>query len=221
VTSGEQSTLGTFFFTGCIVIPVHLPIQFCSRAGSFIIVVPGEQRLTPNFGSLQATVLVGPRHVESTLEATRCQSRTSVLVQTQNCSRQLERSRSLVVIHTPRLWDDKAPGPRRVATCHLDAHSGDWPSEFARLTVRWYAPEAVNLSAAIETDLGQQLFSEGIETPDGSLFLHVAKLTFDLPRLVHEGGQVGCGIGTIFHGRIHSNLLFLFLRYALSLTKYV
>jgi len=97
-----------------------------------------------------------------------------------------------------------------VATCHLDAHSGDWPSEFARLTVRWYLPEVGNLSSAMETDLGQQLSSEGIETPDGSLFLRVAELTLDLPRWVHKGGQVGCGIGTISHGRIHMNFFFFF-----------
>ena len=50
----------------------------------------------------------------------------------------------------------------------------------------------------METDLGQQLFSEGIETPDGSLFLRVADPTLDLPRWAHKGGQVGCGIGFFF-----------------------
>ena len=40
-----------------------------------------------------------PRHGKSSLEATRCQSRPSILLQTQSCSRQVGRSRSLAVIH--------------------------------------------------------------------------------------------------------------------------
>lgn len=109
----------------------------------------------------------------------------------------------LVVTHIPCLCD-KAPD-HAVATCHLEAHSRDWLSESARLAVRWYVRKARNLSAAMETDSVQRLSPEGIETPDGSLLLLVAKLKLDLHRWVHEGGQVSCGIGPISPPRIHSS----------------
>ena len=61
-----------------------------------------------------------------------------MLVQTRNCSRQLERSQSLAVVHTSRSY--KVSGTR-VTTRHLGAHLGDWPSESAKLAVRWYVRE--------------------------------------------------------------------------------
>ena len=76
----------------------------------------------------------------------------------------------------------------------------------------WYVREAGNLSAAaaLETDSGQQLSPDRIETPNRSLFLRDARLTLDVPRWVHECGQVGCGIGTTSHARIHSRLFIFF-----------
>ena len=47
-----------------------------------------------------------PRHGKPSPEATRCQSRPSMLLQTQSCSRQVGRGRSLAVIHISRLCDD-------------------------------------------------------------------------------------------------------------------
>ena len=57
-----------------------------------------------------------------------------------------------------------------MATCHLEARSGDWPSESARLIVRCYVREAGNLSC-----YGDRLGTATIaaETP---LFLRVARL---------------------------------------------
>ena len=63
----------------------------------------GEQQVTLNFGSLHATVPVGGQDMENR------PWKTPVLLQTQNCSYQLEQSRSLALIHTPRLCDVKAP----------------------------------------------------------------------------------------------------------------
>jgi hypothetical protein len=52
--------------SGCVAIPVHLPIQSRSRGGNFITVVPCEQQVTPSqtFGSLQAIVPVGGQGIE-------------------------------------------------------------------------------------------------------------------------------------------------------------
>ena len=82
-----------------------------------------------------------------------------MFLQIQSCSRQFERSRSLVIIHTPRLCDGKAPD-------HLEVHSGDWQSESARSVVRWYGyvREAGNLSTAVETDSGRQRWPDRIKT---------------------------------------------------------
>jgi len=99
-----------------------------------------------------------------------------------------------------------------MATCHLEAHSGDWPSESANFPVCWYVREAGNLSVAMETDLGQRLSPEGIETLDGSLFLCVASSHPICPGGSTEVGEVDCGIGTISHARIHRNF-FLALRW--------
>jgi len=100
----------------------------------------------------------------------------------------------------------------RVATWHLEAHSGDWTSESAKFAVRWYVREAGNLSVAMETDSGQRLSPEGIETFDGSLFLRVASSHSICPGGSTEVGEVDCGIGTVSHARIHSNF-FLALRW--------
>jgi hypothetical protein len=142
--------------------------------------------------------------------ATHCQSRTPMLLKTQSCSRQLGRSWSLAIIHTPRLCDDKAPD---VAAYHLEVQSWDWPSESStsRLVVRWYVRETGNLSAAMETDSGQQLLPEGIEHPTGPYFC--------VPlgsRSICPGGstKVDCGIGRTSHARTHISPFFW--RYASS-----
>ena len=95
-----------------------------------------------------------------------------------------------------------------MATCHLEAHSGDWPSESTKFAVRWYVREAGNLSVAMETDSGQRLSPEGIETLDGSLFLRLASSHSICPGRSTEVGEVDCRIGIISHGRIHSNFFF-------------
>jgi hypothetical protein len=105
---------------------------------------------------------------------------------------QLERSRSFAVIYASSrcVCDDKAPDHAWLhAISKLIPRTGranpqDWQ-------LRWYAHEAGNLSAAMETDSGQRLSPEGIAKPDGSLFLRVTRLTFDLPRWAHGGGRTG------------------------------
>ena len=94
----------------------------------------------------------------------------------------------------------------RVAACHLGARSGNWPSESARLIVRRYVREAGNFLLLWRRD--SKVSPEGIETPDGSLFLHVARLTLELPRWDHEGGPMGCGIGTTSHTTVEFTAVF-------------
>jgi len=67
----------------------------------------------------------------------------------------------------------------------------DWPSESAKFAVRWYVREAGNLSVAMETDSGQRLSPEGIETLDGSLFLRVASSHSICPGGSTEVGEGG------------------------------
>ena len=95
-----------------------------------------------------------------------------------------------------------------MATCHLEAYSGDRLSKSAKFGLRWYVRETGNLSVAMATDSGQRLSPEGIETLDGSLFLRVASSHSICPGRSTEVGEVDCGIGTISHARIHSNFFF-------------
>ena len=62
--------------------------------------------------------------------------------------------------------------------------------------------EAGNLSVAMETDPGQRLSPEGIETLDGSLVLRVASSHSICPGGSTEVGEVDCGIGTISHATV-------------------
>ena len=95
--------------------------------------------------------------------------RTSLVLQAHICSCHLERS--LVITHRPRLCDDKAPDH---AWLHVvcEAHTKNWPSDSARLVVHWYVRESGDLSAATETDSGQQRPNQAPP---------------DLPGCVHEG----------------------------------
>ncbi len=87
-----------------------------------------------------------------------------------------------------------------MAACHLEAHAGDWPSEPARLVVRWYVCEFLLLQ-----------YGDGLESRHATISArryYSSRLTPDLPRWVHEGGQVGCGVGATSHARIHSSVSF-------------
>jgi len=131
--------------------------------------IPGEQQVTLNFGSFQATVPAGGQGIENRPWKLPVSTRGLICV----FKRKILRTSSNGVgalplsIHrvcgTTRLWTTRG--------CHLEAHSGDWPSESAKFAVRWYVREAGNLSVAMETDTGLRLSPEGIETLDGSLFL--------------------------------------------------
>jgi len=61
--------------------------------------------------------------------------------------------------------------------------------------VRWYVLEVGSLSAAaMAMDPGQQLSPDGVETPDGSLFLRVANL-----RSICLGGSTEVGYRIVDH----------------------
>ena len=117
----------------------------------------------------------------------RCQSRTSMRLQTQNCSHQLERRRSLAVVHTQRLCDDKVPGH----TCYMPSRSS---LRGLAERIRKVGSSLVRVRSrepfCFHGDSGQQS-PEGIETPDRALFLRGAKPTLNLPRWVHEVRRTG------------------------------
>ena len=92
-----------------------------------------------------------------------------------------------------------------MVTCHLEAHSRDRPSESARLAVRWYVLEVVNLSsAAMAMDPGQQLSPDGIETPDG--FPRVAN-----SRLICLGGCMEVGYRIVTYLGLADTFLIIFV----------
>jgi len=95
---------------------------------------PGDQQVTLNFGSLQATVPIGAKawkivpgsHPLPIADFDAC-SNSELFAPARTESE---------LCHRPYTAFLHVSGPR-VATCHLGAHLGDWPSESAKLAVRW------------------------------------------------------------------------------------
>jgi hypothetical protein len=150
------------------------------------------------------------------LEDTRCQSRTSTLF----FKLRVVRTGSSGVgalpssIHrhgvcvTAKLRITRSYVPSRSSFRGLDEQIS------ARLAVRSYAHEAGNISAAMEMDSGQRSSPEGIETPDGSLFLRAARITLNFLRQFRADGRTG-GLGDWDDFPFYnSQQRFLFLRYA-------
>ena len=154
----------------------------------FITMIPSEDQVTPSIGSLQTTVPAGGQGRENLPWKAPffncgllCSFKHGVVRASSGGVGALPSSIPRVCVTTRlRTW--------LRATSKFTPGIGQANPQASRLVVRWYVREAGNFSAAMETGSGQQLSPEGIETPDGSLFLRVDRLTLDLPRWVHKGG---------------------------------
>ena len=106
------------------------------------------------------------------------QSRTPMLLHTQSRSRQLERSRSLAIIHTPRLCDDEARATRGCMSSRSHCGLAERIRKVGSALLPARGREPFLLWRRTR---GQQLLPARIETPNESLFLHVARLSQNKP----------------------------------------
>ena len=167
--------------------PSSYPISFLGW--QFITMIPREQQVTPNSGSLQATVLVGGQGME--IVPGRHPLPTTDFYATLNTESFAPARAELGPYRhpysTPHLCDNKAP---YFTWLHVISklNPGTGRSESAG----WQCVVVTCAMPGIFLLLCRQwLLPEGIETHDGSLFLRAARLTFDLLGCVHVDGRTG------------------------------